>query len=93
MGKVFDADKSIYDIVSQDVIAKSIFLELGLKAVATPKAAGAMKARKISDVCPIRGYSAPEVLGIFRSRGYEIINWDGEIADVPAGPIKKKLPF
>lgn len=73
MEKILDLSKSVYDICSGDMMAKSILLNLGLKAVAAPKAMGAMKKRTLDMVVPIRGKGLDEVLSVFEEKGYTVI--------------------
>lgn len=72
--KILDLSKSVYDICMNDAIAKSTLLGLGFKAVAAPKAMGALRNRKMEQIMPIRGKSYEEVLQIFEEKGYTIIN-------------------
>jgi len=74
MEKTLDLEKSVYDICMSDSIAKSILLELGFKAVSAPKAMGALRNRKVSQICPIRGKKYDDVLKVFEDKGYTIIN-------------------
>ena len=74
MAKELDLNKSVYDICAADAVAKGILLELGFKAVATPKAMGAMKNRRIPQIVPIKGKDLDAVLAAFEARGYTIIN-------------------
>lgn len=71
-GKVLDLNKSVYDICVNDSRAKSILLNLGLTAVANPKAMGAMKTRTLAQVTPIRGVKLDGVLEKFVEKGYTI---------------------
>ena len=72
MIKVLDLTKSVYDICAGDMMAKSILINLGLKAVAAPKTMGAMKNRTLNMVVPIRGMGLDEVLSVFEEKGYTI---------------------
>lgn len=73
MGKELDLTKSVYDIATSDIMAKSILMNLGFKAVAAPKAMGALKNRTMDRICPIRGKSLDDVLKVFEEEGYTII--------------------
>ena len=72
--KILDLSKSVYDICMEDAMVKSTLLLLGFKAVAAPKAMGALKNRKMEQIMPVRGKSYDEVLKMFEEKGYTIIN-------------------
>lgn len=76
MAKELDIRKSVYDICAEDIMAKSILLKLGLKAVSSPKAMGALRNRRMDQIVPIRGKGMRDVLKAFEDEGYTIIGLD-----------------